>query len=66
MPSYTYAVKSERLLRSRGFICAVKRRAYTGPDGCGYSLSVKGDIEKAARILADYAIPYSNIVCGGG
>ncbi|NLT08946.1 MAG: DUF3343 domain-containing protein [Ruminococcus sp.] len=66
MPSYTYAVKGEKLLSSRGYPCKIKRNTNASPGSCGYSLFIYRDCEKAAGILAQYRVPYTNISYGGG
>lgn len=53
MPSYTYAVKAEGLLRSRGIPVEMIRR----DEGCGYDLMVYSD--SAAAILTKIGIPYT-------
>ncbi len=66
MPSYTYAMKAEKLLSARGFICSVKRR--TGNEslsGCGYSLIISGSCSDALYILDRYSIPYTLDAEGG-
>ncbi|MBP3310463.1 MAG: DUF3343 domain-containing protein [Ruminococcus sp.] len=65
MPSYTYAVKSEKLLKSRGFPCEIKRNENASAGSCGYSLYVYRDSRRAVEILDKYAVPYTNIVYGG-
>lgn len=53
MPSYTYAVKAEGLLRSRGIPVEMLRRE----EGCGYNLRIYSD--SAADILDDMGIPFT-------
>lgn len=65
MPSYTYTVKGEKLLSSRGYSCKIKRNVNVSPGSCGFSLYVYGDGSKAGEILKNYAVPYTKIVCGG-
>lgn len=65
MPSYTYAMKGEKLLNARGIPCEIKRNENTSPDGCGYSLLISGDCRNAAAILRSYSIPYTDIKNGG-
>lgn len=65
IPSYTYAMKSEKLLRTRGIACEIRRIENASPDGCGYSLFIKGDCRNAAAILKNYSIPYTNLQDGG-
>lgn len=52
MPSYTYAVKAEKLLKSRGINCKIKRRE----EECGYNLYVYN--KTSLDILRKNAIPY--------
>lgn len=54
MPSYTYAQKAEKLLRSKGIPSDIKRRSA----GCGYVLHVHTDCRAAALMLDRYGIPY--------
>ncbi|MBR4510400.1 MAG: DUF3343 domain-containing protein [Ruminococcus sp.] len=54
MPSYTYAQKAAKLLRSRDISAEVRRRS----TGCGYTLHIRADCRKAAGILDKYGIPY--------
>ena len=63
MPSYTYAVKAQRLLRARGYPSRIKRRERTAKQGCGFSLRINGACTNALRVLDSYDIPYS---IGGG
>lgn len=65
MPSYTYAMKGEKLLKARGIPCEIKRNENTSPDGCGYSLLIRGDCRSAAAILRSYSIPYTGMQNGG-
>lgn len=62
MPSYTYAVKGERLLRTRGYPAEIRRNS--GENGCGFSLVIRGDCRGALKLLAAYSVPYS--LPGGG
>ena len=66
MPSYTYAVKGEKLLRSRGYTCKIKRKDNSSAGGCGFSLYVSERCRSAAEILDNYSIPYTFRVYGGG
>lgn len=64
MPSYTYAVKAERILRSHGIACEIRRK--TLPDeGCGYSLYLTKDCGLAINILKKNKLPLTNITGGG-
>ncbi|MBQ6251178.1 putative Se/S carrier-like protein [Ruminococcus sp.] len=64
MPSYTYAVKAQRLLRARGYPCRIRRREKTSSKGCGFTVLINGSCDGAERLLTGYAVPYS--VRGGG
>lgn len=66
MPSYTYALKSEKLLKARGYQCEVQREETPSEKGCGYSLKIYGDCSRAEKILDSYGIPYTSFVYGGG
>jgi hypothetical protein len=59
MPSYTYAVKGQRLLRQRGFFSVIRRRGRDTENGCGYSLHVGDLCGRAAEILDSYSVPYT-------
>lgn len=52
MPSYTYALKAEKLLKSRNIRCEIKRR----DEGCGYNLHVYNKTSLA--VLDKNGIPY--------
>lgn len=65
MPSYTYAVKGEKLLKSRGYACMVRRKENSGTQGCGFTLNVGADCRSAAEILDKYSVPYTLSMSGG-
>ena len=65
MPSYTYAVKGERLLKSRGCDCRIVRKEKTASESCGYLLKINGKCRDAFRILDNYAVPYIVTSDGG-
>ncbi|MBR3283591.1 MAG: DUF3343 domain-containing protein [Ruminococcus sp.] len=65
MPSYTYAVKGEKLLSSRGYPCKIKRNISASPGSCGYSLFIYKDVKNAVAVLEQYRIPYTRITYGG-
>lgn len=52
MPSYTYAVKAEKLLKARGIRCEIQRR----DEGCGYNICVYN--KTALAILNKSGISY--------
>ena len=66
MPSYTYAVKAERLLRSHGCHCSIIRKDKALSSGCGFMLKIYGTCNKAADILDTNAIPYTMLYDDGG
>lgn len=65
MPSYTYAMKGEKLLKARGIACELKRNEQVSAGGCGYSLVISGECRRAAEILKSYSIPYTDMQDGG-
>lgn len=65
MTSYTYAVKAEKLLRSRGFSCRTVRNEKISQDGCGYQLYISGRCPQALELLRNYSIPYTLVSDGG-
>lgn len=65
MPSYTYVLKGEKLLKARGYPCEIRRNEITSKDGCGYSLHIFSDCHKAAAILEKYSVPYTIREYGG-
>lgn len=66
MPSYTFAVKAEKLLRSKGYQCRVVRKEKTASESCGFMLKVNGHCREAAEILDRYAVPYKSLTDDGG
>lgn len=40
MPSITYAIKAQKFLRSKGYICNVRRISGNSSRGCSFSISV--------------------------
>ena len=62
MPSYTYAQKAAKRLRSRDISAEVRRRS----TGCGYTLHIRADCRTAAGILDKYGIPYILSAAGSG
>lgn len=66
MPSYTFALKGEKLLKARGISCELKRNINASPSGCSYSLYIRNDGKKAASILQANAVPFTIKDKGGG
>ncbi|MDE7365225.1 MAG: DUF3343 domain-containing protein [Ruminococcus sp.] len=52
MPSYTYAMKAEKLLKARGIRCEIKRRE----EGCGYNICLYN--KTSFEILRKNGIPF--------
>jgi hypothetical protein len=65
VPSYTYAIKADRILKAYGFKSEIKRRERTASTGCGYYLHISHDCSKALEILRKNSIPI-NLLPGGG
>lgn len=65
MPSYTYALKAEKLLKARGYQAEVRRREKTSSAGCGYSLYIGHNCPQALEILRKNAIPFKGLSGGG-
>lgn len=65
MPSYTYVIKGEKLLKARGYPCEIRRNESTSKDGCGYSLYVFNDCRNASEVLDKYSVPYTIKEYGG-
>lgn len=51
LQSVTYAIKAQTLLKSQGISCAVIRTPKELGKGCGYSIKVYADGERAAKLL---------------
>ena len=66
MPSYTYAVKGEKLLKARGYSCEIKRTERSSEKGCGFSLVIRGRCTEALELLSRYSIPFSDVRKKGG
>jgi hypothetical protein len=63
MPSYTYTVKAQKLLKLHKFKSEIRRSQNTS--GCGYSLFIYGDCCGAAEILDLNSVPYLYFTDGG-
>lgn len=60
--SITYALKGRDLLRSMGYVAYVERTpSHLDRMGCGYSIYVQGDVQKASSILSANQIPVLGI-----
>lgn len=65
MPSYTYVMKGEKLLKARGISCEIRRNDKISETGCGYSLFISRRCDDAERILKNYSVPYTLTPYGG-
>lgn len=61
MPSYTYAVKAEKLLKARGYPCEIKRTEQPEGRSCGFSLIIRSHCREAAAVLRRYSVPFSAV-----
>lgn len=52
----TYAMKGRDVLMHRGISCKIERLPKTRETGCGYALSVQGDVNKAENILRENGV----------
>lgn len=61
--SVTYAQRAERLLKSYGYACEIRRTPrWLEEQGCGYSLRVRtNDAAGAARVLMEAELPMRKI-----
>ncbi|MBR6548355.1 MAG: DUF3343 domain-containing protein [Clostridia bacterium] len=64
--SVTYAIKGRDLLRSKGFKAYIERsHGRLETDGCGYSIYVDHDTDRAEQILRDHHIRVVRRMGGG-
>jgi len=61
MPSYTFAMKAQKLLKARGYVCEIRRSQSSSESGCGYYISTSGDCKKIKEILENYSVPFENL-----
>ena len=61
MPSYTFAIKAQKLLKARGYFCEIKRNQNISNSGCGYYLIINESCERAEEILKKYSVPFERI-----
>ncbi len=60
MPSYTFAIKAQKLLKARGYVCEIKRLPSSYDTGCGYYISTSGNCSEIKEILQNYSVPFEN------
>lgn len=58
LSSITYAIKAKNLLNSSGYYCEIQRTPKDLSKGCGYSITVKDDINLILSILSSESIKY--------
>ena len=61
MSSYTYAVKAEKLLKTKGIACDIERNEDTAHEGCGYSVRFDAKTVSAEEILKSGGIPFRRL-----
>lgn len=61
MTSITYAVKAQKLLRSKGVQVKIVPTPKNVGSGCGYSLETSGDVSEVLRILSENGIKYKEV-----
>lgn len=60
MPSITYAMKAQKLLRSKGYLCNVRRISGNSSRGCSFSISVNEKEDIVRKILESNGIMFGN------
>ena len=60
MTSITYAYKAKTLFERNGIRCDVVRTPKNLGSGCGYSIAVRTDAERAAELLDKHKIPHKS------
>ncbi|MBQ1231732.1 MAG: DUF3343 domain-containing protein [Clostridia bacterium] len=58
----TYAIRGRDLLRKNGYNANMEKTKSGLKNGCGYSITVSGDIEKIERLLRDAGIKILEIL----
>lgn len=61
MTSITYAVKAQKLLRSKGVRVKIVPTPKNVGSGCGYSLETEGDVTAVLHILSENGIKYKEV-----
>lgn len=61
MPSYTFAMKAQKLLKARGYECEIKRNQSVSDTGCGYYISTSGECGKIKEVMENYSIPFERL-----
>ena len=61
MPSYTFAMKAQKILKARGYLCEITRNTSSAESGCGYYISVSGNCSEIKNILESYSVPFEKM-----
>ncbi len=61
MPSYTFAMKAQKILKARGYVCEIKRNTSSAESGCGYYISVSADCSEIKDVLESYSVPFEKM-----
>lgn len=61
MTSITYALKAKAYLNNQRLYCEIQKTPKNVGTGCGYSLIIKDDADRIAKILEENNIPYKEI-----
>ena len=61
MPSYTFAMKAQKILKARGYLCEIKRNTSSAESGCGYYISVSRNCSEIKNILESYSVPFKKM-----
>ncbi len=60
--SITTAMKAQSVLRANDFLPEVTRTPRNLASGCGYSVTVAGDLETALAVLEQHGIKYKAVM----
>lgn len=60
--SVTTAMKAQIVLRANEFYATVARTPRNLASGCGYSVTVAGDVERALAVLEQHGIKYKAVM----
>lgn len=60
LSSITYAIKAKNLLNSSGYYCEIQRTPKDLSKGCGYSITVKDDLNLILSILSSENIKFKD------
>ncbi len=60
--SITTAMKAQNILRANDFYSEVARTPKNLASGCGYSVTVTGDLETALSVLEQHGLKYKAVM----